>query len=33
MTKKALGANELLCDNNTIKTHQSGFLKNTKLSR
>ena len=22
MTKKALDANELLCDNNTVKTHQ-----------
>ena len=21
MTKKALGANKLLCDNNTVKTH------------
>ena len=30
MTKKALDANELLCDNNTVKTHyvnRSDFLK------
>ena len=30
MTKKALDANELLCDNNTLKTHcvnHSDFLK------
>ena len=30
MTKKALDTNELLCDNNTVKTHyvnQSDFLK------
>ena len=36
MTKKALDANELLCDNNTVKTHcvnHSDFLKKTGLSR
>ena len=30
MTEKALDANELLCDNNTLKTHhvnRSDFLK------
>ena len=30
MTKKALDTNELLCDNNTVKTHyvnRSDFLK------
>ena len=30
MTKKALDANESLCDNNTVKTHyvnQSDFIK------
>ena len=30
MTKKALDANKLLCDNNTVKTHHvnwSDFLK------
>ena len=30
MTEKALDVNELLCDNNTVKTHhvsQSDFLK------
>ena len=32
MTKTALDANELLCDNNTVKTYhvnQSDFFKNT----
>ena len=32
MTKKALDANELLCDNNTVKAYhvnQSDFFKNT----
>ena len=36
MTKKALDANKLLCDNNTVKTYhvnQSDFFKNTQLSR
>ena len=31
MTKKALDVNELLCDDNTVKTHHvnwSDFLKN-----
>ena len=35
MTKKALNANVLLCDNNTVKIHhvnQSDFLKKTWLS-
>ena len=34
MIKKALDANEFLCDNNTVKTHhvnQSDFLKKKKL--
>ena len=33
MTKKALDANKLLCDNNTIKTHQvnRSDLKKKKL--
>ena len=36
MTEKALDANELLCDNNTVKTHhvnRSDFFKKTWLSR
>ena len=36
MTKSASDANELLCDNNTVKTHhvnRSDFLKKTWLSR
>ena len=36
MTIKASDANELLCDNNTVKTHhvnRSDFLKKTWLSR
>ena len=36
MTKKALDANELLCDNNTVKTHyvnRSDFEKKTWISR
>ena len=34
MTKKALDANELMCDNNTVKTHQvnrSDLKKNLAL--
>ena len=36
MTKKALDVNELMCDNNTVKTHhinRSDFKKKTWLSR
>ena len=31
MTKKALDTNGLLCDNNTVKTHQSVRLLKKKL--
>ena len=36
MTKKALDVNELMCDNNTVKTHhinRSDLKKKTWLSR